>query len=282
MPTNEFQNLGGFDRMACVTYSAWNCLEILFKRKFGLSMNFSDRFTAKLSGTTKDGNSFYNVAESIRTLHGGVPETAWPDVTTNFEDYYKEVANEVVALGKELFPSWVISYEFVWDTTDSLWESLQYGPIQVGVFAYVPEVNGIVPRTENRGNHAVSLVNASLGNWWEVFDHYQWITKKLAWDTRFWGALRFDIKAKESAPIPMYAFKEDTMYFVAEGKGMEFAQLAGKLRFDDPNKMSRQIFYRTKGQVAGRYETISLKELEGVTAYDLKGNNLGPAKNLAI
>ncbi len=281
IPKAEYQNLGGFDRMDCVARSAWDVIETLLKVKFGITMNFSDRYTAKMSGTSATGNDFYSVAQSIRALHGGVPEEKWPDTTVSFAEYYKAVAAEVVALGQELLPAWEISFEAVWDTIDGLWEALQYGPLQVGIFAYPAEVNGIVPRTELQGNHAVELMHAEYGQYWEILDHYPKETRKLAWDTRFWGALRFDINKKIPKPPVMYTFKEDTMYFVAEGKGEEFAFIAGKLRHDDPNKMSRQILYRTKGATAGRFETISLKELDGVTAYDLKGNDVGLAKTIA-
>lgn len=281
-PPLEIQNALGFDRMACVTYSAFNVIETLAFRKFGIRLNLADRFTAKMSGTTIEGNNFSDVAESIRTRHGAVGEDKWPDDAKSFEEYYKEVAEEVVRLGKLFFNDWEISYEAVWDTVGQLWEALQYAPLQVGFHAYGKEVDDIFQRTEARGNHAVSLVHAVEGQHWEIYDHYLRSSKKLAWNTRFWGCFRFDIKKKIPNPPPMYAFKEDTMYFVAQGIGTEFAFIAGKLRHDDPNKMSRQIAYRTKGLIQGRYETISLKELEGVDAFDLKNNNLGPAKNLAI
>lgn len=282
VPPLEIQNGGGFDRKACVTYSAFNTIETLAFRKFGIRLNLSDRFTAKMSGTTIEGNTFSDVAESIRKLHGVVSEDAWPDTLAGWQEYYKEVAEEIVRLGKLFFNDWVIEYEAVWDTVDQLWEALQYGPLQIGFYAYGPEVNGIFQRSESKGNHAVELVHAVNGEHWEIYDHYLRSSKKLAWNSRFWGCFRFDIKKKIHNPIPMFPFKEDTMYFVAQGIGTEFAFIAGKLRHDDPNKMSRQIAYRTKGLIQGRYETISLKELEGIDAFDMKGNNLGPAKDLAI
>lgn len=282
LPRVEYQNNGGFDRMDCVTRSAWDVIETLAKVKFDINMNFSDRFTAKMSGTTREGNNFYDVAESIRTRHGGVNEDVYPDTNVSFEVYYQEIADEVVRLGKELFPRWEIKYEAVWDDVDHLWEALQYGPLQVGVYAYGPEVGGIQQRVETQGNHAVELMRAEYGQFWEIFDHYTRETRKLAWNTRFWGALRFDLNKKIVTPAPMYAFKEDHMYFVAEGLGEEFAYIAGKLRHDDPNKMARQIAYRTKGRIEDRYDTISLKELEGVNAFDMKGHDLGPAKDLAV
>ena len=69
LPVGESQiGLYG-DTLACVTFSALNCLETLQKFK-GNDTNYSDRFTAKMSGTTKNGNYLQAVANSIR--HDGL------------------------------------------------------------------------------------------------------------------------------------------------------------------------------------------------------------------
>jgi hypothetical protein len=47
LPADEFQNRWSYDRMACVTYSILNCLEILYFYQTGTGKNFSDRFLAK-------------------------------------------------------------------------------------------------------------------------------------------------------------------------------------------------------------------------------------------
>lgn len=280
LPVIEYQNLGGFDRLACVTYSALNCLETLHKAKTGEELNRSDRFTAKLSGTTRYGNDFESVAKSISKTDGTVPEDAWPDVLTSWEDYYADVPEAIKEIGQKFLERWKVSYEYVPTDPDSLWEALQCAPIQVCLYAYGPTENGLVQRVETKANHAVMLMRAEYGKWWEVFDHYSWKTRKLAWDTRFWGATRYDIEPT-SQENPMYQFKPDTMYFVTEGKGEEFALLAGLLRHDDPNKLARQVAYRNGGKIEGRYLTVSLKELEGWDAYDLKGNLKGKALDIA-
>ena len=66
LPVGEKQHSVYFDTMACVTFSALNALEILIKRQYGIDINFSDRFTAKMSGTTTNGNYLYKVGDSIR------------------------------------------------------------------------------------------------------------------------------------------------------------------------------------------------------------------------
>ena len=93
LPDLEIQKNSVFDTMACVTFSAMNCLETLAK-VHGLSWNRSDRFTAKMSGTRKTGNYLRNVAESIRKYHGTVGEEQWPfprEAAWDWDEYYKAI-----------------------------------------------------------------------------------------------------------------------------------------------------------------------------------------------
>src|SRR6185436_3344551 len=101
LPVFESQSYKYFDPFDCVTRSATNCLEILWKRRYGDEVNFSDRFTAKMSGTTPIGNTFVNVGDSIR--HDGlVPEV---DYTAPFDlisrdEYYKAIDPKLIDEGK--------------------------------------------------------------------------------------------------------------------------------------------------------------------------------------
>lgn len=63
----EPQSFPWGDTLACVSYSALNCVEIIAKYRTEKDYNFSDRFLAKVSGTTRSGNYLEKVAESIRT-----------------------------------------------------------------------------------------------------------------------------------------------------------------------------------------------------------------------
>ena len=96
LPKGEKQHGLYFDTMACVTFSALNIIEIQLNFMVANSLmseesvkffsdegyllngqfNFSDRFTAKMSGTTKDGNYLQKVWDSIRN-HGLLSEKDW-------------------------------------------------------------------------------------------------------------------------------------------------------------------------------------------------------------
>ena len=82
LPIKEYQNLG-VETMACVTFSALNCLETLYNFKYKKEINWSDRFTAKMANTTHRGNWMTIVGDSIR--HDGlVLEEDYPSDWTSW------------------------------------------------------------------------------------------------------------------------------------------------------------------------------------------------------
>lgn len=279
LPVYEPQSFPWGDTMSCVTFSAWNAVETMAKRRHGMDLNKSDRFTAKLSGTTATGNNFWNVAESITRLHGAVEQASWPNGdAASFADFFKEIPQLVIDEGnKWLAGEYVIQREYVPDDIASLWEALQYGPIQVAIHAYGPLVNDVYQRTEDQGNHAVLLYSAVDGQYFEIYDHYTNLYKKLAWNTRFWGAMRFDIRKKSElqpapAPTPVYQFVENHRYFLAAAGGRTLLFAGGKLRLDNLAKILDQWLGRNDGNVIGKNHTITLNELTGVQLYNLKGD----------
>lgn len=207
LPTNEYQNLDGFDKMACVTYSAINCLEIIHKRKFGEEKNWSDRFNAKLSGTTRNGNSLYAVAESLRKVHGEVYQALWPNAGKSWEEYYCDIPQEIQAEGLKSLTELNIQYEWVIAPLypEVLKEALKYAPIQIGIYAYGVLVNGIYqkPVVGQGPNHAVTLIGYKEGEYWLIFDHYQGNeTRKLAWDYTIGFGMKYNInKINKEEPM---------------------------------------------------------------------------------
>lgn len=138
LPNPEKQHSVYFDSSACVTFSATNVIEtqlnyFLATGKISENnvreltelgyivdgqFNFSDRFTAKMSGTTTQGNTFQNVWDSIR--HDGLlPEKDWDyprDQRTpvfDWDDYYKEIPQELKDKAKKILDYISISYETV-------------------------------------------------------------------------------------------------------------------------------------------------------------------------
>ena len=173
LPLMERQNAVYMDSMACVTFSALNCLETLLLRKYGVLYNFSDRFIAKLSGTTKQGNSAVAVPDTIRK-NGLLLEVGWvypnqrrtPPFT--WDDYYADIPSSLITEAKLFLTQFEIGYE--WIPAEKFTENLQYGPIQVFVRAwYDKNKDGVYESPSNVNfNHAVELIKPH-----HVFDSYE-------------------------------------------------------------------------------------------------------------
>ena len=279
LPVFEPQNYKFFDSMSCVTFSALNCLEILGKRKFNLIENFSDRFTAKMSGTTRVGNTFYNVSNSIKTRDGLLRQSEYPNDVNDWEEFHKTVSEAMIAKAKEIFSEYNIPSEYVSTDTGTLWDVLQYGPVQVSGFAWESPVNGIFRRTNVTANHAFTLIGGEYGKFWKIFDSYEWLKgdsgiKKLAWDYRFWAGLCYNLDTLK--PIEYMKFAENTLLQLVDAPGGFYLFAAGKLYKDDLSKLLASFMVRTKGILPGHVGTMTRNDLEGVKTYNLKGEEVAP------
>lgn len=131
VPKGENQYSQATDTMACVSFSFLNCLETQVKFLTGQEIDFSDRFLAKISNTTHQGNYLSVVADAFRH-NGCVIENEWP-APANFtwEEYYAEIPQEVKdkALGiRELYE---VTYEWVDVDNPSLQHHLKQAPLQL-------------------------------------------------------------------------------------------------------------------------------------------------------
>lgn len=211
VPTDERQRFKHFDSMACVSFSALNIIETLLKKLSFLyddflgdnydpdHINFSDRFTAKMSGTTAKGNWAYKVADSIRK-DGLVRETVWPAHDSFSRDiYYSEIPDSIKDLGKVFLKAYDVKYEWVTWKPDNFLEALQYAPLQVSIRAwYKKGLNGYYTRVEGTRNHMISIFGYVVGKYWDILDHYPPYRKKLAWDFNFGNALKYHVSQKQS------------------------------------------------------------------------------------
>lgn len=214
----ERQNRGT-ETFSCVSQSANNCLEIQLKRIIELGedkpliakltemgyirngeVNFSDRFTAKMSGTTRNGNNQKVVADSIR--HNGlVPEWVWPHVE-GWDNFYAPISAEVIAMGKKFADFFDTTYEFV--TPAQMIEALKYNVDQTSGNAWLAPQGGIYRRTMNILNHAFVLFDYVVKTTKEIFDTY-WdygkendYTKTLDWDYNLGWGLLYNIRLKKN------------------------------------------------------------------------------------
>lgn len=294
LPTFEPQSNTWVDAMDCVTMSAHNCIETHAKLK-GIDLNLADRFTANLSGTTHGGNSFGNVWDSIVKYNGVVPEELWPftpDIKT-WEDFYKDIPQEVKDIGQESLKTLKIRYEYV--PTSSLTQSLKYSPVQIAIYAYPQQgADGVYVATTKKANHAVMLCGYVQNKYWLIFDSYEnnrdthdGQVKKLAWNTKIAFALLPTIIQLNSVDNYNYMkLEEKVIYQLVEAPGGFFWRLgdvvyklssaedfeAARSRFESAtistNKGSRIIQIPKNG-------TVTKEDMEGITYRNMKGEILG-------
>lgn len=248
LPTIEYQVGTYFDTMACVTFSALNCLETIANIRNWRFFNRSDRFTAKMSGTTKNGNYLSKVADSIAVNDGTVDEDTWPyprlqrEPVFDWNDFYADIPENVKIEGRRFLKDYDVGHE--WVSVYELREMLKYGPIQVTVQAWPhPNANGMY---ENRGsdhsyNHAVELVYMG-DDYCEIYDHYDKVNKRLVPDYKFGAAKRFELKKIDPnsiEPTPMITLPNNCLVqMTGEGANGAFAlHLDGKLLIDEPEKV---------------------------------------------
>ena len=129
-PENQFSNHA--DSQACVTFSALNSIECQTKFLTGQEVNYSDRFIAKMSGTTPQGNTLYTVADTIRKL-GLVWETDYPTPPDfDWNTYYASVPPELITKALLWLNDWSLAYEWIEPVTaDNLIYHLKHAPLQI-------------------------------------------------------------------------------------------------------------------------------------------------------
>lgn len=229
LPTAEMQIGVYFDTMACVTFSALNSIETQLNfmlatglipkdkeaelRELGVlvgnQFNFSDRFTAKMSGTTKQGNYLVNVWDSIRN-HGLVAESDWPypreqrQPVFDWDDYYKEIPQEVKDKALKLSKLGdILDIKYEWlaagvnATKEQIKSWLPMSPVQIATAVCPPWGGGaIVPSCSLAVAHATMIRNApevAIG----IFDHYVPYEKQIANDYKIPYALRGMVYMKQ-------------------------------------------------------------------------------------
>lgn len=203
LPTEESQHNLSIDTMACVSFSALNCIEtqcnfLLQAGKIGKrnikkltdwgyikdgKFNFSDRFTAKVSGTTKNGNSGQKVWDSIRKDSEGkgfglVPEDMWKfEDTFNWDFYYSEIPQEILDFGKNIWEVFDFKYEWVsigncgYPAIEQMELALKQAPLQIFTPCCTWGGEVIKPCGSCTPQHATMIYN--IGEYINDFDHYE-------------------------------------------------------------------------------------------------------------
>ena len=178
LPSEERQSKDfAFDTMSCTTFSALNIVEIVINYYLANNMlttgqvevlnaytidgqvNFSDRFTAIMSGTMPQGNYFQNVWDSIRK-DGLLPESDLPFGGENWNEYHDKsvITEEMKTKAKKILEVFDFAYEWVnfkpKDKLSTIADQFKQSPI-----------HGAIPYP---GTHAVAFPNTI-----QKFDTYK-------------------------------------------------------------------------------------------------------------
>ncbi|MFA5391896.1 MAG: hypothetical protein WC331_10805 [Candidatus Omnitrophota bacterium] len=228
--TGEKQHSVYMDSMACLTFSGvrLTAIQINYMIRAGLlearivsalnalgfldekgEFNASDRFTAKMSGTTRQGNYAVNVPDSIRH-HGLLPEKDWPypreqrTPAFDWDDYYAEIPEELKTKALEILKL----FDFNWEwlsvnrqiTIAQAKEWIKAAPFQILSPVCAPWDGSIIPACGRNVSHATVIYGAT--DVFEDFDTYDPFKKRLAADYPIPYALRIYVQPKkEIKPI---------------------------------------------------------------------------------
>jgi len=291
LPAKEYQYGTYLDTMACVSFSACNVLETIFNwhLKNGMperqqewlekngyivngQVNFSDRYIAKLSGTTRLGNWYNKVADAV-IRYGMVPESAWKFDRSNearitWERYYEEVPAAVLKLGAEFNKMFKIRYEFIY--SGELAEHLKKGPLQIGIYAWSKQINEVYQQRTDECNHAVTFFD-KMDNVL-IFDHYDQFIKKFVKDYDINVALRYVVDFINNE-TPM-KFETNTLLQEVEKSGAFGLYVDGKLYVDSLDKILASWLVRTKGNTTGKVAAVLEKDWLALPKFNLKNEAL--------
>lgn len=134
LPVKEIQ-YGKEDSMSCVSFSACNGLEAQHKHQTGKEVNFSDRWLAKMSGTTIEGNWLYKVGDTVRKF-GVVLETDYPTPPNyTFAQFHADIPeplySQLVEKGQAFLKEWDVRTEFVPATKEAMLKHIKHAPLQI-------------------------------------------------------------------------------------------------------------------------------------------------------
>lgn len=199
LPDIEVQNLNGIEPLACVSFTILSIVEILERKLYGATSNWSDRFLAAISGTKeKKGNSPGTVAEILKD-RGVVAEHYWPfDAQINsYEKFYADIPKNIETLALAFRAEYSFGYSHVPSNYDSLMRALQYSPIGFSVYAWVKNADGLYYRPAGGiDGHFTVCYGYVKNNYWLIFDSYGENgehLKKVKWDSLPQQAKRFTL-----------------------------------------------------------------------------------------
>lgn len=100
-------------------------------------------------------------------------------------------------------------------------QALSRGTVAVSVNAWNLEGGYYVKRGED--NHWVQLVDYEEGKWWLIYDHYEPVLKKVAWDTDFYSAKLYFLTKNPSGMPPHWL--QYILWLLSRGRAKEVLAL---------------------------------------------------------
>ena len=278
LPVFEEQRTPTLETMACVSFATCNALETIIKRKWGIEYNFSDRALAKMSGTTRNGNSMSRVADTV-WQKGLLYEEDWPfdrERIETWSQFYSQIPARLLDKAINFIPS-IFKTNWEWVTyynPDMLMDALKYSPLTAAVSAWGPKVNGIYQRVTWRQNHDILIYGYEYQKYWKIYDHYASEPfKKLAWNYNFGPVQKFNIILKADY-MPKYYIPNNTLVFCAEGRGEMGMALDNKIIIDDLSKVMAQFIMRNNGKIEGKTKSVTQEVWDSFPKINLKNEEL--------
>lgn len=151
--TGEKQAFSNFDTMSCVSFAVNNVMEMQIKQQTGREVNYSDRFLAKMSGTSQSEGNRVSTVLDIWKKYGGVPESVWPKPAepTTWNAYMSPIPQSVINQAKKPGET---AYEYLLDpkaitgwTPEFIRYHLQEAPLLVTIPGH--EITGVVLDVDN-------------------------------------------------------------------------------------------------------------------------------------
>ena len=124
---------------------------------------------------------------------------SYRNIRINWNDYYKPVLKNLIEQGEELGKYIEINYEWVYPKEFN--EIKRYGPHTTSVFAGGRwNTSDIIPRTNQRHNHATGSDGFEMNKYDDIFDSYNPFGKRVAWNYGLGMGMQFTISLKKKLP----------------------------------------------------------------------------------
>ena len=255
----ELQKSSKTDFMDCVTQSFLNELEAQFNWMafvgaftaeqihwltrqgylIGGKFNFSKRFTAKMSGTTIQGNSAQNVGNSAR--HDGLlPESDWPvTADMSWAEHYAEIPQALKDKAKKILEIVEIAYEFVYikgalGCQEAIKKHIKQAPLQILAPVCSPWNTTEIIKSCGKAaaEHATTIYKFEDLKVFNDFDHYNPVLKRLDWDYYIPYVVKGVVSIKKEAVIPTKLLHEFTTTLKYGQNAPEITLLQDALKLD--------------------------------------------------